>query len=115
MSKAVYYALFALCVLVSSFAQILLKKSADRGYSGLRIFLNPETVIGYAIFLSVTFVIVLLYRYIELSAGTLIDSLGYVFITVLSSLILKERLTKKRILGISLILLGVTVYAVWGG
>jgi drug/metabolite transporter (DMT)-like permease len=92
----------------------LLKKSADKHYAGLKIYLNKETIIGYGIFLLATFVAVLLYRYIALSTGALLDSLGYIFTSILSYIFLKEKLSRKHIIGIILIVVGIVVYALFG-
>jgi drug/metabolite transporter (DMT)-like permease len=115
MNELFYTIVFIGCVFISSCAQILLKKSANRNYRGLRVYLNVETLIGYAIFLGITLVTVFLYRRIELSTGTLLESSGYIFVSVLSLVFLKEKLSKNHIIGISFIIAGITIYALFGG
>jgi drug/metabolite transporter (DMT)-like permease len=95
--------------------QILLKKSANRNYSGLKIFLNFETILGYSIFLIITFITFLLYRYIDLSTGVLLETSSFVFILILSNVFLKEKLNKKCIIGILFIVSGITIYSLFGG
>ena len=110
-----YILCFIICVFVSSCSQILLKRGADKNYIGLKVFLNKYVIIGYMLFLFVTLGTVILYRYIELSAGALIEALSYIFVPVLSAVILKERISKHMFAGIALIICGIVVYAVWGG
>ena len=83
MSK--YVCLLILAVLVSSISQIILKKSASKTYSSiLKEYLNKNEPI--------------------------IESLGYIFVMILSNRILGEKITKKKIVGNGLILLGILVY-----
>ncbi|MDR0813164.1 MAG: EamA family transporter [Oscillospiraceae bacterium] len=110
----IYILLFIICVLVSSFAQILLKKAASRDYTGLRAYLNREVIIGYSIFLLVTLGTVTLYRFVPLSTGALLEAAAYVFIPVLSYLLLGEKVSRRNLIGIGLIIAGIAVYAVWG-
>ena len=114
MNRFVLMGLFALGVLVSSFSQILLKKSANKNYSGLRIFLNLWTILGYGIFFIVTLCAILLYRFLELSTGALIESLSYIFVPTLSWIFFKEKLAKRKFIGIAFIIAGIVVFAVFG-
>jgi drug/metabolite transporter (DMT)-like permease len=107
--------LFAGAVFLSSCAQVLLKKAANKHPGGFRAYLNPETILGYAVFFGMTWAAVFLYRYIELSAGALLDALSYVFIPLLSFFFLGEKIGKRKMLGFSLIVGGIVIYAVWGG
>ena len=115
MNNWVYSSLFVVCVLISAFSQVLLKNGANKGYVGLRIYLNKYVIIGYSLFLLVTFGTVSLYRYIKLSTGALLESLAYIFIPILSALLLQEKTKNKTLLGIGFVLCGVVIYAIWGG
>lgn len=106
--------LFVACVFVSSCSQILLKKSANRNYTGIKTFLNKETILGYGIFFLVTLCIVLLYRHIELSTGALLESFSYIFIPTLGWIFFREKLNKKQWLGMGFIILGIIVYILLG-
>jgi drug/metabolite transporter (DMT)-like permease len=111
----VYALIFAICVFISACSQLLLKRAANRGYIGLKVYLNKEVIIGYAIFLCVTFVTLYLYKHIQLSTGALLESLSYyIFIPLISLLFLKEKISKKKLLGIGLILSGVIIYSIGG-
>jgi len=103
--------MFVLMVYISACLQILLKRGADKGYTGIRVYLNRYVVIGYSIFLMITLVNVTLYRYIQLSTGALLESLSYVFVPAMSALVLKEKISRQKFSGIALILCGVAVYA----
>ena len=110
MNSIFYMLLFSLGVFASSCSQILLKKSANKDLHGLKIYLNAEVIVGYSIFFAVAAFAVYLLRYIELTTAVLLESLGYVFVPVLSRAFFKETPNKKQFLGMSLILLGVILY-----
>lgn len=112
---SVYAVIMVCCVCLSAFSQILLKKSADKTYENkLREYLNPLVIIGYGIFLFCTIVSVLCYAEVPLSLGAALNSTSYIFVPVLSFLILKERISKKQMLGIAVIIAGVLVFAFGG-
>lgn len=103
------------CVGMSSFSQILLKKSATKTYvRKIDMYLNPLVITGYGIFFICSLISVFCYKYVPLSGGTVIDSLGYVFVPVFSYIAFKEKLTRKQIAGICTIISGLLIFTVWG-
>lgn len=97
-------------VLIASISQMLLKISANKKHkSFIQSYLNPLVMIGY-ILLSVSMVLTsLAYRTVPLALGPVIETLGIVFVAVLSTLILKETHSKKYLFGMLLIIMGVVV------
>lgn len=108
----VYALILVSGVLISSVSQILLKKSAniDHG-SFIKEYLNPIVVISYLIFFAATILSVFAYKGIPLSMGMILDSTGYIFITVLSVIFLKERPTVKKIVALAVIITGIVIYS----
>lgn len=49
-------------------------------------------------------------KVVPLSMAAILNSLGYVLVAVLSYIFLKEKLTKKQLLGMTLIIIGIIVY-----
>lgn len=109
MSPAVSILCFLGCVFASSCSQISLKKSALKDRKGIWVYLNGEVIFGYGVFFLATLCSTYLYKYINLSLGTLLDSCGYIFVTVLSVLLLKEKVSKRKIFGICLIFTGILI------
>lgn len=100
-------------VLISALAQILLKKSAnEEKESRLKEYLNARTLLAYGIFFGATLCSVFAYKYIPLSFGPILGSLEYIFIAVLSYLCLKEKISKKRLIGLLLIIAGVIIFSI---
>ena len=100
-----------LSVLIASFSQILLKKSAKKQYdSFLKEYLNPYVIIGYAMMVGSTILTILAYREVAYNNGPVIESLGYILIMFLSFIFFHEKITKKKLLGNLLILAGIFVF-----
>lgn len=101
--------------MLSSVSQVILKTSANKEHSGfIKEYLNVRVITAYAIFFASTIITVFAYKYVPLSLGPVLESSGYVFVAVLSYFILKERLTKKQIIGMMLIIAGVLVVSFGG-
>ena len=99
-------------VFISSFSQILLKSSAnEKKESFIKNFLNFKVIVAYTIFFGVMLINALfVFKYIELSQISIVEALGYIFVPILSYLILKEKLNKTKIYGIIIIVIGVVMY-----
>lgn len=112
MSRLFYALILVLGVFISSISQILLKKSANKKHgSFINEYLNPIVIVSYSIFIIATFMSIYAYKGIPLSMGAVLDSTGYIFVTVLSALFLKEKPTLKKTIALGLIILGITVYS----
>jgi len=102
--------LFIGSVFISSVSQVLLKKAANKPHDNLiKEYLNPTVIFAYGLFFLSTLLTVFAYRQVPLSLGPVLESSGYIFVSVLSYLVLKEKITKKQFLGVVLILLGIVV------
>ena len=107
-----YYGLFLLSVLLSSLSQVVLKKSANKKYSNhMAEYLNPYVIGAYGVFVIATVLTALAYRGVPLSMGPVLEATGYIYIAFLSVLVLKEKLSFRRIMGNILIIAGVLIYA----
>ncbi len=107
-----YLLLAGLNVLISSLSQILLKSSAnEKKESFIKNYLNYKVFIAYLIFFGIMFInSLVVFKNIELSQISIIETLGYVFVPILSYFILKEKFNKKMIYGIIIIIIGVYLY-----
>ena len=106
-----YIILFLSAVFISSVSQIMLKKSANKTYENkLKEYMNPWVIIAYGLFFGATLVTVIAYKYIPLSLGPILESAGYFFVTILGMIFLKEKVGKKKALGLLIILIGIIVF-----
>lgn len=107
-----YLILFLLSVLISAISQIMLRKSAVKKYnSKIYEYVNPLVIGAYAIFLGATFLTMIAYRVVPLSWGPVLETSGYIFVGVLSYLLLNEKLSGRKLLGMTLIIGGIVAYS----
>jgi len=107
-----YVLIFLFSVFIASFSQILLKKSANKNHnSRIKEYLNKYVITAYFIFFISTILTIIAYKGIELKYGPIIESVGYIFILMMSKIFLDEKITKNKLLGIFLIILGVFIFS----
>lgn len=92
-------------------SQILLKQSANKTYRHpIFEYLNWRVILSYGIFAGVLLLNTYAYTKVEMKYGAVIDTFSYVFVMLLSYFILKEKMTKRRLLGNLIIMTGVFIY-----
>ena len=100
-------------VFISSISQLLLKKSAQRTYPNkIREYLNPYVIVGYLLFFGCTLISMYALKVVPLSMAPILESFGYVFVAVLGFFFLKEKFTRRQLIGSALIILGIVVYSI---
>lgn len=111
--ELVLYSLILLSsVFISSVSQILLKKSAEIKYSSkIREYLNPYVIGGYLLFFGCTIISMYALKVVPLSMAPVLESCGYIFVAIMSFFFLKEKFTKRQLLGTVLIMFGVVLYS----
>ncbi|WP_238858727.1 EamA family transporter [Clostridium sp. YIM B02569] len=109
MNKFIFILLFS--VLISSISQIVLKKSANKEYKNfIKEYLNIQVIIGYALLFISTILTILALRGLQYKIVPIIEGAGYIYILILSYLFLKEKITKRKIVGNIIIILGILVF-----
>lgn len=100
--------------LITAVSQILLKVSANKKHKNFIFeYLNANVIASYIGYVLVLVINVIIYTEIDYRFGVVINSLSTVFIMVLSKLILKETMTKKKIIGNSMIILGIACFSLF--
>ena len=106
-----YCMIYVSAVFISAVSQIMLKLAARKQYkSKIYEYLNPFVIFSYALFFGCTLITLLAYRKVPLSLGQILDSSGYIFVTILGTTILKEKLSIKKMIGMAIILIGIFVF-----
>lgn len=114
MSKLLIYSLIHFSgVLIAAFSQILLKMSARKHYdSVIKEYLNPYVICGYGLFFGTTLISLVSMKVVPLSLTPIIAATSYIITPLLSYLILKEKMTKKQLIGMAVIVIGILVYTI---
>lgn len=95
-----YVFLLILAVLVSSISQIILKKSSSKTYKSIiKEYLNVYVITGYGLMVLSTVLVVLGLKGVPYKNEPIIESLGYLFVMILSNRLLGEKITKKKEIG----------------
>ena len=107
-----WYFLIILGIFASACSQVLLKRSANRSHkSFVHSILNWRVIIAYAIFFCSLFInITAMSRGVNLKDMPILESLGYIFVPLLSFIILKEHIAKKTIYSLILIMVGIIFF-----
>lgn len=107
-----YILLIVLSVVIAAISQIVLKIAAKKTYdTHLKEYLNPYVISGYGLLLLTTLINIFAYsKGVELKSGAIIESLGFVLVMLLSKVIFKEEITKKKLIGNVLIIAGIVVF-----
>lgn len=102
-----------LATFINAISQILLKKSANEtvGKGFIKKILNKEVFFSYTIFFVVFLINLYAYRGVDFKYGGVIQSIGQINVLLLSVLLCDEKMTKNRIVGNLLILMGVIIYS----
>lgn len=109
--NVIYTGLFVFSVFISSVSQIMLKKSAMKKYeSRWKEYINSHVIFSYIIFFFSALLTMLCYRYIDISTGSVLETLGYFFVTILGYLCLKEAITRDKLVGMALVVIGILIF-----
>ena len=113
MENIIFYLIFISGTLIASFSQVLLKKSANKTYSSrIREYLNAYVIIGYGMTFISMLLSILAYSKIDYKYGPAMESLGYVFVVILSYIFFREKITLRKVLGTLLIFTGLAIFLV---
>ena len=108
----IFSLVFVVSVLISSISQVMLKTSANKSYSDrIKEYLNPTVIIAYGLFFLSTLITVFAYKVVPLSLGPVLESTGYIFVAVLGVVLLKEKMSRRKLFGMILILAGLALFS----
>lgn len=108
------YILVISSVFLAACAQILLKQGARQQYDiWWRQYVNGWVIGGYAIMFGTMMMnIFAMSRGVEVKEVSIIESMSYLFVPILSCVVFKERLTWRKVCAIIVIVSGVLVFFV---
>ena len=110
--------LIALSATVASFAQGRLKKSANEEHKNvIEEYLNWKVICGYGLMFVGMFLTIIAYsKGVQYKNGPIMESIGNIWVVILSFLFFREPITRNKVLGNILILLGIVIfYLNWAG
>lgn len=107
-----FHILVILSVFAAACAQMLLKQGARQSYVGIwRQYLNPWVIGGYAIMAcSLMLNIFCMTNGVQVKEVSVIESLSYLFVPVLAFMLFKEKITRRKVAAIAIIIIGVIIF-----
>ena len=106
-----YLALAILSVFIASLSQTLLKWEAGKEHTSLaREYLNVGVIGGYGLLALSMLLTMFAYRKLPLSMTPAFESFSYLFVTLFGVTIFHERITKKKLLALGMILIGILIF-----
>lgn len=107
-----YYMIAIFSGILSSFSQVLLKKSAERQEASIvKQYINAYVIGGYVITVLCMVLMIIAFRGMPYKYGAVLESLTYLYIMVLSRIFISEKLTKKKVIGNLIIVAGVIIFS----
>ena len=88
----------------------LTEKSSQQNEDHIREYLNPLVIFAYGMFFCSVILTMLALKYVPLSMSPILESTGYIFVSVMGYFFLKEKFTKRKLAGFALILAGVIIF-----
>lgn len=107
-----YYLIVILSVFFAACAQMLLKQGACQQYdTWWRQYINGWVIGGYAIMMGAMLMnIYAMSKGVRVQDVSIIESMSYLFVPMLSFAIFKERLTWRKVISIGVIIIGIIVF-----
>ena len=98
-------------VSIAGISQILLKKAAQKEYRHwIYQYLNIRVILGYGLMVASTLCTVFAYQTIPLSMSPAWDAFGQIVVAFLSWWILGEKISRKKAIGLSIIIIGIMIF-----
>ena len=111
LSPQICYAAAIAGAFITAVSQILLKSQAnttgDKGF--FRKFLNIRVIVSYGLLFLTLAINQVALRYVPLSVMPCITATSFIWVFILGVLILKEKVSSRKILGVIIIIAGVII------
>jgi drug/metabolite transporter (DMT)-like permease len=108
-----YIAVALVSVVISSLAQILLKKSSgEKKKRFIFEYLNFKVIVAYGMIFGCMLLAIYAFTGMYYRLGAVIESLAYLLIMIFSRIFTGEKITRRRVLGNCVIVLGVLIFTI---
>ena len=107
----IFFFLMMLAELIAASSLMLLKKSASKEHdSVIKEYLNPWVICGYGLLFLSMIITIFCYYGLGYMGVVVMEPINYIIVMVLSRLIFKEKFTKRKMIGMTFILLGILIF-----
>ena len=110
-----YVLILVFSVFVASCSQILLKIASGKEHDSIiKEYWNPQVIIGSGMMFASTILTILAFKGLDYKNGPIIESVGYIFIMILSRIFLKEKISIKERICIGTIIISTITLIILG-
>lgn len=102
--------IYLFSVFISSMAHILLKKGSSSELKCSKFKKNIVVLSSYSVFVISAVITTIALGGVEYKFTVVLESFSFIFILLFSKIYLKESITKKKLIGNSLIILGIIIF-----
>ncbi len=107
----VFFFVMIFVELLASVSQVLLKKSAQKVYSSrIREYLNVLVIGGYGLLVVSMLIGILCYKHLGYMGTVVMEPIAYILVMILSRIIFAEKITRTKLIGMGLIIVGIVVF-----
>lgn len=108
-----YIIIFIIGIIIANYSQILLKKATLQDYDKKwREYINVFVIVGYTLFTINAGLNIIALKGIPLKQVSVLESLSYLIMLVFSWYFLGEKITKRKIIGNIIIVIGVVIFSI---
>ncbi|SFC77756.1 EamA family transporter [Butyrivibrio sp. YAB3001] len=108
---SIYFFMMIISEFVSASSQMLLKKSAGKEYrSFIREYLNGWVICGYGLLFLAMVISIFCYSGLGYMGVVVLEPINYILVMIMSRIFFKEKITKKKLLGVMLIICGIVIF-----
>ena len=112
-SITIHIFILFISVFISAFSQILLKKAALKSHKTvIQEYMNALVITAYGIYFIAVILDLIALRKVPISYIPIIEASNYIFIIAFSKIFLGEKLSKRKIIALLVILAGITIFLV---
>ena len=106
-----YVIVMIVSAFIASFSQILLKISAGKKHENvIREYVNPLVIGGYVMLVVSMLLGIVCYKHMDYMQVVILEPIGYIIVMFLSRIFFREKITKRKVLGMLFILAGIIVF-----
>ncbi|WP_020063185.1 EamA family transporter [Bacillus sp. 123MFChir2] len=106
-----YILLYIFGIILANYSQILLKKATLIDYDAKwKEYVNRYVIIGYSLFVINAGLNIIALKGVPLKQAPVLESLSYVVILIFGWYFLGEKITKRKIIGNIIIIIGIAVF-----
>lgn len=112
-SAAFWVVMLFMTVFLSAVSQLMLKSSAlEKHKSWIFEYLNAKVIAAYVLYFGCVCIDLLALKIVPASYIPIIETSSYVFVTILSAVVFKEKVSLKQFFAMLLVVCGIFIYVV---